>query len=175
MNSVRTADLRCAAEFVRAQIEDFAKDHEVALDDLRRVANLQRLRSIDDVVGRHPVMQPARGQRITNRFADGHRESDDIVLHARFDVVDAGGVSLGIGPQLCGDVFRHDSGFGKRFGRGELNLEPLGVFVRVAPDAAHFRPGVTWNHDTSPARRRLSYKARFLISIWTSYRSAGIW
>src|SRR5579863_9883576 len=88
------------------------------------------------------------------------------MLYARFDIVNAAGVGLGVGPQLCGNIARHDSGFGERFGRGELDLEPLGVFVRVTPDAAHLRPGVTWDQTSfscapSSSRTRRAIRSRY--------------
>ena len=69
-------------EFMRAQVEDFTEDHEIALDDLRVVANLQRLCGIDDVVRRHAVMEPSRCLGVPaggHRFGDGCRESDHVV------------------------------------------------------------------------------------------------
>ena len=146
MNSVRAPDLRRVAKFVRAQVEDFAKNHQIALDDLRSIANLQRLRGVDDVVRRHAIVQPARRGGIADRFADVHGERDHVVLHARFDFVDARDVDFGLSSRkVCSGVLRHEAGFGERFRRGQLDLEPLGVFVGVAPDAAHFLAGITWN------------------------------
>ena len=63
VNAVGAADLRGVLKFVGAQIEHFAKDHEVAFDDVRSVANVESLRGIDDIVRRHAVVQPARGER----------------------------------------------------------------------------------------------------------------
>jgi hypothetical protein len=88
-------------------------------------------------------MQPARRRRITDGFANGHGERDDVVLYMGFDFIDARGVDLGARSQGHGRFFRHKARFGQRIGRGKLDLKPLGVLVDVAPDAAHFRAGVS--------------------------------
>jgi hypothetical protein len=130
---------------MRTQVEDLAKNHQIALEDQRGIANLQRLRGIDDVIRRHAIVQPTRHGRITDRFADGHGERDHVVLHTRFDFVDTRGVGFGLSAQGLSGVLRDEPGFGERFSRGQLDLQPLGVFVGVGPDAAHIRAGITGN------------------------------
>ena len=112
MDAVGAADLRGVLKFVGAEIEDFAEEDEVAFDDVRGVADEEGLRGVHDVVGGHAVVQPAGGVGITNGFADGHGEGDDVVLDAGFEFVDVLGVCLGAGAKERGGVFRDDAGIG---------------------------------------------------------------
>ena len=91
-------------------------------------------------------MQPARGNRIANRFAHGHGEGDHVMLDARFQFVDARRVHLGAHPHGSGGLFRHEPRFGQRVGGSQLNVQPFLVAVGVAPDPPHLFPCITWNH-----------------------------
>ena len=146
MYAVRAADLRRVLEFVSAQIQNFGEQDKVALDDARCVADQQRLRRVHHIVGGHAVVQPARGHRIANRFANGHGEGDHVVLDARFQFIDARHIHLRARPQCRGGFFRHQAGFGQRIGGGQLNVQPLLVAVGVAPDPPHLFSRITWNH-----------------------------
>lgn len=90
-------------------------------------------------------MEPARGGGIGDGFSDGHGEGDDIVLYARFELVDPGDVDLGAGADGGCGVSGHLARFGEGFRGGQFDVEPTGELVRVAPDAAYFFAGVTWN------------------------------
>src|SRR5215471_17597266 len=61
VNAVSAANLWRVLEFVCAHIQNFAKDHQVAFDDVGGVAHKKGLCGIDDIVGGHAIVQPARG------------------------------------------------------------------------------------------------------------------
>ena len=88
-------------------------------------------------------MQPARGFGIGDRFLHGDGERDHVVTNFGFDFVDARDVHARAFAQLRGGFARNDAGFGERFGGGELDFQPLLESVFLAPDAAHFRAGVS--------------------------------
>jgi len=142
VNAVGAADLRGVLELVGAEVEDFAEEDEVAFDEARGLADEECLGGVDDVVGGHAVVEPAGGLGITDGFADGHGEGDDVVLDAGFELVDALGVDFGFRAKHGGGVFGDEAGFGESVGGGEFDVEPALVFVGVAPDAAHIFAGV---------------------------------
>ena len=90
-------------------------------------------------------MQPACGCGISDGFAHVHGECDDVVFYARFQFVDARGVDFGAGANCGSGLLRNFARFRERFRGSQLDFEPLGVFVSVAPDAAHFFAGIAWN------------------------------
>ena len=59
-----------------------------------------------------------------------------------FNLVDARDVNARPLAQFPRGLARDDSGFGQRFGGGQLDVEPLLEFVFLAPDAAHLRTRV---------------------------------
>ena len=110
------------------------------LDQARSFAKLQGLRGVHDVVRGQAVVQPARRVGIANRFADGHRERDHVVLHLGFELRDAlhhAGIDARLLANLCGRRGRHHAAFGQRVRRGKFHLEPALEFAFLAPDTAH--------------------------------------
>jgi hypothetical protein len=146
VHTVGATNLRGVLKFVSAHIKRFAKNDQVALDDVRRIAHQQGLRGVHHVIRRHAIVQPARRIGIANRFAHRHGESDHVMLHARFEFVDARHIHFRAAAQKGGSFFGNLPGLGKGVRGGKLNIEPLLVTVSVAPDAAHFFAGITWNH-----------------------------
>ncbi len=88
-------------------------------------------------------MEPARSGGIADGFANRHGEGNYVMLHAGFELEDAGGVDFGASANRGSSFFGNLPGFRERFGRGQLDLEPLSEFIRIAPDAAHLFAGVT--------------------------------
>src|ERR1700730_1982202 len=151
VDAVGAADLWSVLEFVGAQIENFAEEDKVALDNVRSISQKEGLGGVHDIVGGHAVVEPARGIGISYGLAHGHSEGDDIVFDTGFQFVYASDIYLGAGAQDRGGFFGHLAGFGERFGGGELDVEPFLVAIEVAPDAAHFFTRIAWNHvRTSP-------------------------
>lgn len=146
MDAVGAADLGRVLEFVGADVEDFAEEDEVALDEARGVAEEEGLSGVDDVVGGHAVVKPAGSFGIGDGFADGHGEGDDVVLDASFEVVDAGDVDLGARADEIDGFGGNLAGFGKSLGGGEFDVEPALEAVGVAPDMAHVVAGIARNH-----------------------------
>ncbi len=141
MHAVRAADLRRVLKFARAALEYFSETYEPMLDQSRGFANLQRLRSVNNIIGRQSIVQPARGARIANRFTDGHRERNDVVFHLGFQLRDAphhAGVDARILSDLFGGFGRHHAALGKRLRCGNFHNEPSPELAFLAPDTAHF-------------------------------------
>jgi hypothetical protein len=93
-------------------------------------------------------MQPARRRGIADGFADGHRECDDVMAHARFEFGDApddGGVHARTLANRFGGGTRHNTAFCKRFGGGDLDFEPVPELAFFAPDAAHLFTRISRN------------------------------
>ena len=90
-------------------------------------------------------MQPTGGSGVANRFARGHSEGDDIMLHARFEFVDARDVHLGARSNRCRGFLRHLTRLRESFGSGDFDLKPFRKAVGVAPDVAHLWARVAWN------------------------------
>ena len=106
-------------------------------------------------------MQPACGFGIGDGFADGHRESDDVVADASFDFVDASDVNFCALAEARGGVTGDDACIGERVCGGELNVEPFLEAIRVAPDAAHGFAGVAGDHGADMiASRECGVKSR---------------
>ena len=150
VDSVRASDLRRVAEFVRAEIQNFSKHHQVALNQLRNITNLQRLRGVHHIVRSHAIVQPASGGRIADGFANGHGERDDVMLHARFKFVNARHVHFGARANCHSRFFRDLACLRESFCSGNFHFQPLGEAVRVAPDMAHLRARIAWNQMRSP-------------------------
>jgi len=128
-------------ELARAALKHFSETYEPVLDQSRGFANLQRLRSVNNIIGRQSIVQPARGARIANRFTDGHRERDDVVFHLGFQLRDAShhaGVDARIFLDLLRGFGRYHATLGKRLRRGDLHLEPALELALLTPDTAHF-------------------------------------
>src|ERR1043166_9091400 len=145
VNAMRAPNLRRVAKLLRAAGEDVAELGEGGRDEARGIADEQSLGGVHNVVRRHAVVQPACGDGIADGFADVHGERDDVVLDLDFQFIDASSVTFRLGANHGGGFGGNLAGFGERFSGGQLDFEPLGVFVGVAPDAAHLFAGVAWN------------------------------
>ena len=95
VNSVRAADFGSVLEFPGAAFEHVAQLLDSLLDQLRSVANQQRLRGVHHVVGGKPVVQPARRFGIAHGFLHRHGEGDHVVADLGLDLVDAGHIDAG--------------------------------------------------------------------------------
>ena len=84
-------------------------------------------------------MQPARRFGIAHRFLHHDGERDHVVPDFGFDLVDPRHVNARPLAQFARRLLRDDSGFGERFRRGQLDVQPLLEFIFFAPDAAHLR------------------------------------
>src|SRR5580704_9099043 len=145
MNAVSTSYLRCVAELMRAQVEHFAEQNQIPLDDVGSIANLQSLRRVYDIVGGQTVVEPTRGSGIADGLADIHSEGNDVVFDAGFEFVNARNIHSGARANDRSGVFGHEAGFGQRLRGGQLDLEPFLEAIRIAPDLAHLFAGVTWD------------------------------
>ena len=150
MHAVSAADLRRIAKLMRSQVKYLAEQNKIALDNVGSVANLQRLGGVDDIVRSQAIVQPARGGGIADGFAHIHRKRNDVVLYARFQFVNARDIHFGALANDRSGIFRHEASFRKRFGGGQLDVEPLLEAIRIAPDLAHIFAGITRNQTLSP-------------------------
>ncbi len=114
-------------------------------------------------------MQPARGGGIADGFGDVHRERDHVMLHARFNFMNARGVNFRAFANNFRRVLRNLSGFGQRFRGGNFNVQPLLKAIRIAPDAAHFFSSVTMDQDAL-LDGRLDFRSTSLI---TTFKCVG--
>jgi len=65
------------------------------------------------------------------------------VANFGFDFVDARDIYASALAQFRGGLARHHACFSEGFARGQLDFQPLLKAILFAPDAAHFRAGVT--------------------------------
>jgi hypothetical protein len=133
-------DLRCVLKFARPAFEHFAEADEPVLDKARRLANLQGLRRVHDVVRGQAVMQPARGVGIANGFADGHGERDHVMLHLGFKLRDSlyhARINARLFANYRCSGGGHDSRLSQRFRCGQLHFQPAAEFALLAPEPAH--------------------------------------
>ncbi len=82
---------------------------------------------------------------LTNRFTGRSEEGDDVVIRLPLDFthsikVAAGGMNRGHRP-----IWNAPAAV-PRLADGDLHHEPQRNLALVAPDAAHFRPGVALDH-----------------------------
>ena len=68
-------------------------------------------------------------------------------LTSLFDFEDARHVETGVRPQQARGFRGDDAQLGQRLRCRQLHFQPLLKLVLVAPDAAHFGPRVSGNHD----------------------------
>lgn len=99
-------------------------------------------------------MEPARGSWIADGFADVHGERNDVVLHARFEFVNARDIHFAASTNRRRRIFGHEASFGKRLRGSQLDIEPLLEAIRIAPNLAHLFTRVTWDQSRSPAALR---------------------
>ena len=126
------------------RFEDFGEALQVLRDDLRGLADQQRLRGIDDIVGGEAVVEPAGIG--ADDFGDRGGEGDDVVADLGFDFVDALDAGSRRARGWPGGVFGDQAGFGEGFGGGDFDGEPGAEAVFVAPDAAHLGAGIAGDH-----------------------------
>src|SRR5271156_3024408 len=143
VNTVGASNFWRVLKFPGAAVQNFAQRFDFFLDQLRRFADEQRLRGVHHVVGSEPIMQPARGLGIGDRFLHGDGEGDYVVANFGFNFVDARHVDAGALAQYRSGFARHHAGFGESFAGSQLDFQPLLKAIFFAPDAAHFRAGVT--------------------------------
>ena len=96
-------------------------------------------------------MQPAR--RRSDLLGHRRREGNHVVLGRLLDLLDAGDVEVAALTNVARGLARDDAGVGHRLRRRGLDLQPRLVAAFVAPDSAHVRVGIAWDHDNSPPRR----------------------
>ena len=144
VHAVRAADHRRAAMFERAIANRVGKPVEVGQQDVARLTHLQRLRRVDDVRRRHAEVEPAR--RRSDFFGDRRRKGNDVVLGGLFDFFDARDVESTALADVARRFGRHDAGGRHGVGGGSLHEQPGLVPALVAPDAAHFRVCIAWDH-----------------------------
>ncbi len=149
VHAVGAADLDGVFEFERPPLQRFEQRLAIFLEHRRGLLEHQRLRGIDHVVRSQPVMQPARSVGLAGGghfLGDGGGEGDDVVLHFALDLVNARDVEGGMLAQRARGLRGNFAGLGQRFARGQFDGEPLLEAVLVAKDAAHFGPGISWDH-----------------------------
>ena len=82
-------------------------------------------------------------------FGQVCQEGDDVVLHFRFDLVDAGDVEFGglaFLPDFLRRLLRDDAELGHGVGRMRLDLEPDAELGFRRPDRGHRGAGVARDH-----------------------------
>ena len=72
-------------------------------------------------------------------------EGDDIVADLGLDLLDALNTKIGALADCAGRLFGHHAGLGQSLGGGYFDGQPGAEAILVAPDAAHFRAGITRN------------------------------
>ena len=77
----------------------------------------------------------------------GGGERDHVVLDFPLDFQNALDVEAGVLAQFARGLDGDFAQLGQGLGGRQLHLEPGAVLVLVAPDAAHFRPGVSRDHN----------------------------
>ena len=70
-------------------------------------------------------MKPTSRRGISDGISDGHGEGDDVVLHARFELVDSCDIHFRAGANRGGCILRDQACFGKGLRGGKLDFEPL--------------------------------------------------
>ena len=55
-------------------------------------------------------------------------------------------VEVGAFADGVGGIFRDHAGLGEGFGGGDFDGQPGAEAIFVAPDAAHLRAGIAWDH-----------------------------
>src|SRR5258708_12402086 len=90
VNTVGAADLRCMAKFLSAFGEHVAEFDEGGFDEPRSVADEESLGGVNNIVGGHAVMEPARSVGIADGFANRHGEGNYAMLPPAFEPEDPG-------------------------------------------------------------------------------------
>ena len=89
MDAVRAADDRRVLELDRARAQHARQLNDARADLCRGLAQLERLRGVDDVGGGEPEVQPARGVRVRDVLGHRRRKGNHIVPDLSLDRVDA--------------------------------------------------------------------------------------
>ena len=151
MHPVGPADAGRVLELERAAPQHAAHARDARLQDLARIANLERERGVDRVVRSHPEVQPAALR--AHRLRHLREEGDHVVAHLALDLGHPANVDARAGAnRRCGSRRDH-AARGELVAGGELDLEPALVAALVAPDRLHLRPRVALDH-VGPRRRK---------------------
>ena len=121
----------------------------------------QRLGRIDHIVGGESVMQPAGFG--SDFFGYRRGEGNDVVLHLRFDLVDAVEVEVALFANDDSRGLRHQSGFGQRFRGRQFDFKPGAELVLVAPDMPHLGPGIACDQGVLLYRPRVEAARNSLL------------
>ena len=107
-------------------------------------------------------MQPARSIGLAGGrhfLGDGGSERDDVVLYFALNFMNAGDVEGGVLAQGARGFRGNFAGLRQRFTRGQFDGQPLLEAIFVAKDAAHFGPGISWNHFSVGINKRSTRRA----------------
>jgi len=83
-------------------------------------------------------------------FGDRRGESDDVVLHLGFDLIDPFDGEVAAIPNGVGGSLRDHARAGERLRRGNFDAQPAAVLVFVGPDAADLQARITCNQLSLP-------------------------
>ena len=101
---------------------------------------MQRLRCIYHVVRGQPVVQPPRLSSEVLRvqaLGYGSGEGDNVVLHFRLNLLNAGYIEARLRSNGLGRLGRNHSILGENCACSRLHFKPAAVLVLFSPDAAH--------------------------------------
>jgi hypothetical protein len=79
-------------------------------------------------------------------LSDRGGEGNDVMLHLAFDLVNARDVEGSVLAQRARGIRGNFAGLGQRFSGRQLYRQPLLEAILIAENAAHFGPGVSWDH-----------------------------
>ena len=117
MNAVCAPDRRRVLELPGAALQYLAQLPEIVTHDCRRLLHQQRLGSIDHIVRRQAVMQPARFR--ADLFRNRRGEGNDVMLHLGLDLVNTRDLEAALFAHGLGRRLRHNAGLGQRFGSSD--------------------------------------------------------
>ncbi len=148
MDAVAAADRRRQFVLVGTALEHRHQRLEILDEDLAGLLQLDRQAGVEHVRAGQALMEEARFG--ADLLGGPGQEGDDVMLHHRFDRIDARDVD----GRLCRPIFAHP---GRRFlgnrtelrhrvERVRLDLEPDAISVFRLPDRRHPGPRVAGNH-----------------------------
>lgn len=149
LNAVGAADLGGVTELEGPFLEGCGQGFQRFTDQAGGLDDLAGLGGIDDVVGSHSVVEPARSLRNSlgfHGFGDRRGESNDVVLDLALDLEDSRDGEGGMFAQLAGGLRGDDALIGESSARCEFDFQPLLVLVLITPDGAHCGAGIAGNH-----------------------------
>ncbi len=148
VDAVGTANGRRVLEFDGAAFEHGQQGDQPDADVHRCLFDLQSLGSINHIVRGKAIVQPAglgghplRSEALGNRGGEG----DDVVLHFRFDLMNAGYGEAGFRGNRFSRGNGNDTVLGEHGAGSRLYLEPATILVLFGPNMAHGRPGIALN------------------------------